>query len=77
LPERLKPVKSHASESLNKYRYIESHQPQLGEEIKGYIKNFRAGGEPIMDNEGHITGFKGGISLRNGEWTSPTSHPGD
>src|SRR5258705_2766981 len=43
--------------------YIESHQPQLGQEVRDYIKNFRAGGDPIMDNEGHITGFKGGISL--------------
>jgi regulator of protease activity HflC (stomatin/prohibitin superfamily) len=47
--------------------YIESHQPQLGQEVRDYIKNFRAGGEPIMDNEGHITGFKGGISLEE-EW---------
>src|SRR6516162_4131262 len=47
--------------------YIESHQPQLGEEVRAYIKSFRAGGEPIMDNEGHITGFKGGISLEE-EW---------
>jgi regulator of protease activity HflC (stomatin/prohibitin superfamily) len=47
--------------------YIESHQPQLGEEVKNYIKNFRAGGDPIMDSEGHITGFKGGISLEE-EW---------
>jgi len=47
--------------------YIESHQPQLGQEVRDYIKSFRAGGEPIMDNEGHITGFKGGISLEE-EW---------
>ena len=47
--------------------YIESHQPQLGQEVRDYIKGFRAGGEPIMDNEGHITGFKGGISLEE-EW---------
>jgi len=47
--------------------YIESHQPQLGQEVRDYIKNFRAGGEPIMDSEGHITGFKGGISLEE-EW---------
>jgi len=47
--------------------YIESHQPQLGTEVRDYIKGFRAGGEPIMDNEGHITGFKGGISLEE-EW---------
>ncbi len=47
--------------------YIESHQPQLGTEVRDYIKNFRAGGEPIMDSEGHITGFKGGISLEE-EW---------
>jgi len=47
--------------------YIESHQPQLGQEVRDYIKSFRAGGEPIMDNEGHITGFKGGISLDE-EW---------
>jgi len=47
--------------------YIESHQPQLGQEVRDYIKAFRAGGEPIMDSEGHITGFKGGISLEE-EW---------
>ena len=47
--------------------YIESHQPQLGQEVRDYIKGFRAGGEPIMDNEGHVTGFKGGISLEE-EW---------
>jgi len=47
--------------------YIESHQPQLGQEVRDYIKSFRAGGEPIMDSEGHITGFKGGISLED-EW---------
>jgi len=47
--------------------YIESHQPQLGQEVRDYIKSFRAGGEPIMDNDGHITGFKGGISLEE-EW---------
>jgi regulator of protease activity HflC (stomatin/prohibitin superfamily) len=47
--------------------YIESHQPQLGQEVRDYIKSFRAGGEPIMDSEGHITGFKGGISLEE-EW---------
>ncbi|HEY7506829.1 MAG TPA: SPFH domain-containing protein, partial [Nitrososphaera sp.] len=47
--------------------YIESRQPQLGQEVRDYIKSFRAGGEPIMDNEGHITGFKGGISLEE-EW---------
>jgi regulator of protease activity HflC (stomatin/prohibitin superfamily) len=47
--------------------YIESHQPQLGVEVRDYIKSFRAGGEPIMDSEGHITGFKGGISLEE-EW---------
>ncbi len=47
--------------------YIESHQPQIGQEVRDYIKSFRAGGEPIMDNEGHITGFKGGISLEE-EW---------
>ena len=47
--------------------YIESHQPQLGVEVRDYIKSFRAGGEPIMDSEGHITGFKGGISIEE-EW---------
>jgi len=47
--------------------YIESHQPQLGQEVRDYIKSFRAGGEPVMDSEGHITGFKGGISLEE-EW---------
>ena len=47
--------------------YIESHQPQLGIEVRDYIKNFRAGGDPIMDAEGHIIGFKGGISLEE-EW---------
>jgi regulator of protease activity HflC (stomatin/prohibitin superfamily) len=47
--------------------YIESHQPQLGQEVRDYIKSFRAGGDPIMDSEGHITGFKGGISLEE-EW---------
>jgi regulator of protease activity HflC (stomatin/prohibitin superfamily) len=47
--------------------YIEAHQPQLGQEVRDYIKSFRAGGEPIMDGEGHITGFKGGISLEE-EW---------
>src|SRR5260370_490734 len=47
--------------------YIESHQPQLGQEVKDYIKSFRAGGEPIISNEGYITGFKGGISLEE-EW---------
>jgi regulator of protease activity HflC (stomatin/prohibitin superfamily) len=47
--------------------YIESHQPQLGQEVRDYIKGFRAGGEPIMDDNGHITGFKGGISLEE-EW---------
>ena len=47
--------------------YIESHQPQIGQEVRDYIKSFRAGGEPIMDSEGHITGFKGGISLEE-EW---------
>jgi regulator of protease activity HflC (stomatin/prohibitin superfamily) len=47
--------------------YIESHQPQLGQEVRDYIKSFRAGGDPIMDVEGHITGFKGGISLEE-EW---------
>src|SRR5262249_20861703 len=47
--------------------YIESPQPQLGQEVRDYIKGFRAGGEPIMDNDGHITGFKGGISLEE-EW---------
>jgi len=47
--------------------YIESHQPQLGQEVRDYIKSFRAGGDPIMDNDGHITGFKGGISLEE-EW---------
>src|SRR5437016_1015588 len=47
--------------------YIESHQPQLGLEVRDYIKNFRAGGDPIMGAEGHITGFKGGISLEE-EW---------
>jgi regulator of protease activity HflC (stomatin/prohibitin superfamily) len=47
--------------------YIESHQPQLGQEVRDYIKSFRAGGDPIMDADGHITGFKGGISLEE-EW---------
>src|SRR5438132_8045209 len=46
--------------------YIESHQPQLGQEVRDYIKSFRAGGEPIMERAGHITGFKGGI-YREGE----------
>ena len=47
--------------------YIESHQPQLGQEVRDYIKSFRAGGDPVIDDEGHITGFKGGISLED-EW---------
>ena len=47
--------------------YIESHQPQLGVEVRDYIKSFRAGGDPIMDSDGHITGFKGGISIEE-EW---------
>ena len=35
--------------------------------MRDYIKSFRAGGEPVMDSEGHITGFNGGISLEE-EW---------
>jgi len=47
--------------------YLDTHQPTLGLELVEYVRNYRAGGVPVTDAAGNVTGFTGGLSLEE-EW---------